>query len=122
MSTLRNKTNDESIELRRRRRYAVDGAPLKVSWLDTTGKMRVSRTRALNISEFGMALQLPEPVMPLLVRFQSDRFDVNGAGAVRYCYRMKGKYVVGLEFTGDLRWHAPEEDIAEPIPVCDPSA
>src|SRR5258705_12947542 len=109
MSTSRNKTNDESIELRRRRRYAVDGGPFKVSWLDATGKMRVSRTRALNISEFGMALQLPDAVMPLLVRFQSDRFDVNGAGAVRYCYRSKGREVVGLEFTCDPRWRPPDE-------------
>ena len=120
MSTPRNKNHKESIELRRRRRYAVDGTPLQVSWLDTTGRMRVTRSRALNVSEFGIALQLPEPVMPLLVRFQSDRCDVNGAGAVRYCYRVKGKYVVGLEFTGDLRWRAPEEEVEEPIPVCSP--
>jgi hypothetical protein len=59
--------------------------------------------------------------MPLLVRFQSERFNVNGAGAVRCCYRSKGKYVVGLEFTGDLRWRAPEEEVEEPIPVCDPA-
>ncbi len=121
MSTSRNKNNKESIELRRRRRYAVDATPLQVSWLDTSGKMRVTCTRALNVSEFGIALQLPEPVMPLLVRFQSDRCDVNGAGAVRYCHRAKGKYVVGLEFTGDLRWRAPQGPVDEPIPVCDPA-
>jgi hypothetical protein len=109
-------------ERRRYRRYAVDDAPLQVSWLDLSGKMRITRTRALNVCEEGMAVQLPEPVMPLLIRFQSDRFNINGAGRVRYCRRAGSRYVVGLEFTEGLHWRPPDFAVAEPIPVCDPES
>src|SRR2546430_7582375 len=101
-------------DLRRHRRYKVDAGVLRVSWLDTTGKMKTTRTRALNISEEGISLELPEAAMPSLVRFQSDRFKVNGLGSVRYCRRAGGKFVVGLEFTDGLHWRAPQEDVAEP--------
>jgi hypothetical protein len=107
-------------DLRRHRRYAVDAGVLQVSWLDKSGTMKVARTRALNISEDGIALQLPEAVMPLRVRFQSDRFKVAGLGTVQYCRREGPKYVVGLEFTDDLHWRAPEGNVREPIPLCDP--
>lgn len=108
------------MDLRRHRRYAVDSGTLQVSWLDKNGKMKITRTRALDISEDGMALQLPEEVMPLLVRFQSDQFHVEGVGAVRHCRRAGSKYVIGLEFTGGLHWLPPDGDVAEPIPLCDP--
>ena len=109
-------------DLRRHRRYAVDAGILQVSWLNTTGKMQTARTRALNISEAGIALELPAAAMPLLVRFQSERFNVKGVGTVRYCRRAGAKYVVGLEFTEDLHWRAPEGEVPEPISLCDPAA
>jgi hypothetical protein len=109
-------------ELRRHRRYAVDGSILQVSWLDMKGKMRITRTRAVNICEEGMAIQLPEAAMPLLVRFKSERFNVSGVGEVRHCQRVGGQYIVGLQFSGDLRWRPPSGEIREPIPVCDPEA
>jgi len=108
--------------MRRHRRYSVDAGILQVSWLDLNGKMKSGRARALNISEDGIALELPRPALPLLVRFQSDRFNVEGAGAVRYCFRAHGKYIVGLEFTEGLHWSPPEEEVREPIPLCDPEA
>src|SRR5713226_4132795 len=107
--------------LRRNRRYAVDAGILQVSWLDLSGKMKMTRTRALDISEGGIALELPEAAAPLsLVRFQSGRFKVMGAGAVRHCRRAGSKYIVGLEFTDGLSWRAPEGEVIEPIPICDP--
>src|SRR5439155_19674096 len=45
---------------RRHRRYAVDGGVLEVSWLDVNGRMQSTRSRVLNISEDGIALQLPD--------------------------------------------------------------
>ncbi|SRR6266566_2181527 len=108
-------------DLRRHRRYAVDGGVLQVSWLDLSGKMKMTRTRALSISESGIAIELPEAAAPLsLVRFQSSRFKVMGSGAVRYCRKMGSKYVVGLEFVDGLNWRAPEGDVTEPISLCDP--
>jgi hypothetical protein len=108
--------------LRRSRRYLVDAGALQVSWLDVRGNMKTARTRALNISEDGLALELPEAAMPLLVRFKSEKFNVKGVGSVRYCRRAAGKYVVGLEFGENLHWHAPQEEMREPIPMCDPES
>src|SRR6266704_3414728 len=108
-------------DLRRHRRYAVDAGVLQVSWLDLSGKMKMTRTRALNISEGGIAIELPEAAAPLsLVRFQSGRFKVLGAGAVRHCHRAGSRWVVGLEFTDGLAWRAPDGEVVEPIALCDP--
>jgi hypothetical protein len=105
---------------RRHRRYIVDAGVLEVSWLDVNGRMKVCRTRALNVSEDGIAFQLPEEIMPLLVRFRSERCNVEGVGAVKQCRRTGNKFLVGLEFTDGLRWRAPEGDVREPISLCAP--
>ena len=110
-------------DLRQHRRYALDAGTLKVSWLDVTGAMKMTRTRGLNISEGGIALQLPEAAMPQsLVRFQSDRFNVRGAGYVRHCRREGSRYIVGLQFAEGLHWVAPPGDPQEPISLCDPGS
>ncbi len=106
---------------RRHHRYIVDAGALEVSWLDVNGKLRVTRTRVVNISEDGIAFHLPEAILPLLVRFRSERYNVEGVGAVKQCRRTGNKYLVGLEFTDGLRWQAPEGDVSEPIQLCEPS-
>ncbi len=74
--------------------------------------------RVLNISECGIAIELPEAAQLLSrVKLQSEKHGLLGQGAVRHCRRVGTKYVVGIEFTDGLRWHAPEGDIAEPIPL-----
>ena len=80
--------------------------------------MKMTRTKAINISARGIAFELPEAAMPLsMVRFQSDKYKVRGAGAVRHCRKVGTKYVVGLEFTEGLRWQPPTEEVQEPIPL-----
>jgi len=116
-----NKTKAEKAEeLRRHRRFSVNKGSLEVSWLDAAGKMKNSQAKVVNVSENGIALQVPKQVMPLLMRFQSERFAVKGVGAVRHCSRAGSKFVVGLEFGVDLHWKAPEGEVVEPIPLCDP--
>lgn len=110
----------KSRELRQHHRFRVDSGTLLVSWLDLSGSMKSARTRALNISACGIAFELPEAALPLLVRFQSDRLRVRGAGAVRHCRKVGPKYVVGLEFTDNLRWRAPEGEAQEPITLSGP--
>jgi hypothetical protein len=65
-----------------------------------------------------MSLLLPEPVMPLRVRFQSDRYNVKGLGIVRYCKSAGPNFVVGVQFTEDLHWSPPETEVTEPITLC----
>ena len=104
--------------MRRHRRYAVDSGVLQISWLDVSGKMKMTRSRALNISEGGMAVELPEAAMPQsMLRFQSDRFKLMGAGAVRHCRREGTKYIVGLEFTDGLRCSSRSSGRSEAAPA-----
>ena len=108
-----------SKDLRRHRRYVVDSGILQVYYLDASGKMKVARTRALNVSEGGIAFELPEAVHPMsMIRFQSEKYKLFGSGAVRHCRRVGSKFVVGLEFTEGLRWTPPDGDVQEPIPLC----
>jgi len=122
MSVSQDNASKKAQEPRRTRRFAVEASVREVAWLDKTGKRWTTLTQAWNISETGMAIQLPEQVMPLLVRFESPKFKVKGAGTVRYCRRLGTKYIVGIEFTEGLRWIAPTEDVTEPIPICDPES
>jgi len=108
-------------DLRRSRRYAVDGATLRVSWLALDGTLKVvQQARVLNVSEEGMAFELPEPAQLVTrVKLQSDKHMLLGEGTVRHCRRVGSKYVVGVEFADGLRWRAPDDSIAEPVPLSD---
>jgi hypothetical protein len=109
-------------DLRRSRRYAVNGDTLRVSWLGLNGQLKVvQQARVLNVSEEGMAFELPEPAQLVTrVKLHSDKHKLLGEGAVRHCQRMGSKYVVGIEFADGLRWRAPDDPVVEPISLSDP--
>ena len=108
-------------DLRRTRRYAVEGATLRVAWLSTSGTLKVAQNvRVLNICEHGMAFELPEAAQLVSgVKLQSDKHKLLGEATVRHCHRVGSKYVVGVEFSDGLRWRPPEEPVVEPITLSD---
>jgi hypothetical protein len=108
-------------DLRRSRRYDVDGDTLRVSWLGLNGELKViQQARVLNVSEEGMAFELPEPAQLVSrVKLQSDKHKLLGEGTVRHCRRVGSKYVVGVEFSDGLRWRAPDDSVLEPISLSD---
>jgi hypothetical protein len=112
--------SSKPLDVRRHHRYAVAGGTVEAWWLDVNGRMRVTFTRVLNVSEEGIALELPAAVMPLRIRFRSDRYGVNGMGLVKHCRPDGSRFVVGLEFTDRLHWQPPPAHMKEPIPLSDP--
>jgi len=110
-------------DLRRVRRYAVDGT-LRISWLGVTGSlMMLNHARVLNICEDGLAFELPEPALQgSRVKLQSDKHRLLGEASVRHCRREGAKYVIGVEFVDGLRWKAPEDPVSEPIQMSDLSS
>jgi len=109
-------------DLRRYRRYTVDGATtIRVAWLGLSGSLQVvHNSRVLNISEEGMAFELPEPAQLVTrVKLQSDKHRLLGEGTVRHCRRVGSKYIVGVEFADALRWRAPDDSLPEPVPLSD---
>ena len=97
---------------------------LRTSWIDIAGNQRMSRCRVLNVSEEGIALELPEgPAVNSLISFESEKHRLVGGGRVRYAARLGLKFVVGSEFTNGLKWMPPPEpEIPEPIPLFGPES
>jgi hypothetical protein len=104
--------------LRQHRRYKVGVGLMQLYWVDMNGNAKAARTRILDISEDGMSLLLPEAAMPVRVRFHSDRYNVRGLGIVRYCKSAGPNFVIGVQFTENLHWSPPEDEVSEPIPLC----
>lgn len=82
---------------------SVCAGAVRLSW--TSGFDRYAIGECQDISQTGLRLLVPEP-LPVSVRvcFWSDRLAFGGSGTVRHCKRQNGKYIIGLEFGGGLRW------------------
>jgi len=109
-------------DLRRSRRYAVENETVRVSWLGPSGTLKTSPyARVLNISEGGIAVELPEPAQIVSrVKLQADKHRLLGEGTVRHCRRVGAKYVIGVKFVDGLRWRPPAEPVTEPVTLSDP--
>ncbi len=108
-------------DLRRSRRYSAEGETLKIAWLGLNGTLKVTpHARVLNISEGGIAVEIPEPAQLVSrVKLQSDKHKLLGEGTVRHCRRTTSKYIIGIEFVDGLRWRPPDGPITEPVKLSD---
>jgi hypothetical protein len=108
-------------DLRRSKRYLVEGETVRISWLGLNGTLKTTpHARVLNISEGGMAVEIPEPAQLVSrVKLQADKHKLLGEATVRHCRRSVSKYIIGVEFVDGLRWRAPEEPVVEPVRLSD---
>ena len=85
-----------------------------VTWHDARGDHKFAIARAIDISESGIRLQMPEaPPLHTYVMLRAAQLGLLGNASVRYCVRTAAsKYAVGAEFTAGLRW-TPEKQAAE---------
>jgi len=78
---------------------------IEVTWKDRYGQEKFVKARTLNVSESGMKIEMPEQLEKLAyVTFRSHALSLHGTASVRSCTRQGTKYLVGLEFSGGLRW------------------
>jgi c-di-GMP-related signal transduction protein len=92
---------------RRSVRHAAAGT-LRILWRDHKGQERISNARLVNVSANGLQLLLAEPVPPsTVVTCNDSKLGIAGEGSVRYCNFSKGRYVVGIEFSGGTGWRDP---------------
>jgi hypothetical protein len=92
---------------RRHVRYAVNSS-IRVLWHDAEGKEIISLAKVVEVSVSGVKLQLQHalPVRSFIVC--NDRnVGLSGGGTIRYCIMVRGKYEIGVEFTGGSGWHEP---------------
>ena len=105
----------KEVDLRRARRYSDKGSMIQASWIDAEGNVNVGMVRVINISETGLALELPVvPQQAAMVRIQSDRHKLTGAAMVRHVSEQGSRCVVGLEFANGMRWTPPWVEDPEP--------
>jgi hypothetical protein len=92
-------------DLRRQDRRPCDHS-ITVLWRDLGGQDKFANAKALDISECGLSLQMPEaPPKQGYLSLRAPKLGLLGQASVRHCSRTSGsKFIIGVEFTGGLRW------------------
>lgn len=90
--------------LRLHARDEIDGS-LRILWEDADGRERVSQAKIVNISPRGIGLRCDQAI-PLRspISCNDEKLGIRGRGTVRHCTFVKGKYQVGVEFSGGTGW------------------
>jgi hypothetical protein len=85
-------------------RYPLS-AKIRVLWEDADGQHRVCPAHLVEISERGMRILVDvQMTARTYVSVNELELGIMGRGSVRYCRYQKGKYAVGLEFSGGTGW------------------
>ncbi len=89
-----------------RRHNRQDCTPkVKIMWCDASGHDKFANALALDISETGMRLKVPEPLAVLsCVTLRSESLRLHGQASVRHCSSFGTTYAIGLEFVRGVRW------------------
>jgi curved DNA-binding protein len=96
---------------RRKQRRLLD-CVLDVSWHDSKGAGHTISARAIDVSNSGVSVEASQPIEPQTeVYVRAERYGLSGSTRVCHCSRRGTKYVLGLEFNGDV--HAGDNDEAE---------
>jgi hypothetical protein len=96
-------------ELRRHPRYPLAGT-LRILW-DDNGREVVSKGKLVNVSVSGIQLMVENRIPVRTHIFCNEpALKIAGRGSVRYCQFVKGKYLIGVDFSGGTGWSAPAEN------------
>src|SRR5919202_5464616 len=91
-------------DARRHKRFPIEGT-LHVLCQDSSGRERLCNAKIMDVSVSGVRLRMDERVSERSFLTCNDRkLGISGRGVVRYCNFVKGKYEVGIEFTGGTGW------------------
>lgn len=92
-------------EQRRDARHSIAGK-LRLLWEDAEGKQQVRTAELENVSRSGIKIRVDVQMAPRTYVTVNDReIGIMGRGSVRYCRYERGKYSVGLEFSGGTGWN-----------------
>ena len=95
---------DDKSGIRRSERLTTEGL-VEVTWKDRFGQEKFAKARSLDVSEKGMRIEMPEALeRQNYVTIRSNALSLHGTASVRSCTRKGTKYLIGLEFSGGLKW------------------
>ena len=91
---------------RKNSRQAAAGK-LRVLWQDADGLEHVCTAELVDTSGNGIRIRVDIQMAPRTYVTVNDRAaGIMGCGSVRYCRFEKGKYAVGVEFSGGVSWRS----------------
>ena len=97
----------ERHDLRRQDREGLNSVVV-VMWRDASGNDKFANARALDVSELGLRLEMPEPIpVKSYITLRADKLGIQGHGSVRHCTRRHGKYIIGVELSGAVGRRTP---------------
>jgi PilZ domain len=104
---------------RLRRHHRIETRSIvQLVWKDQLGNEKYTKARALDVSESGMRVEVPERIPERsYITFRADELSLHGTGSVRSCQGKGLKYIVGLEFSTGMKWKPtpPKSEPAETI-------
>lgn len=90
--------------LRRHERVA-QSVPVQLNWKDPRGTEGFTTGTCVDISPAGMRVIVPVRIDEgVYVSFRAEKLPLQGSASVRACARKGAKYIIGLEFSGGLKW------------------
>ncbi len=79
--------------------------PVQLSWTDRSGNQTFATGQVIDVSEAGMRVEMREPLeKQSYVSLRAEKIGLQGTASVRSCIKRAGKHVIGLEFSGGLKW------------------
>lgn len=81
-------------------------------WCDASGNDKFAKAVALDVSEVGVRLKVPE-ALPLrsCVTLRSENLNLQGQASVRHCSTLGTGFAIGLEFGRGVRWKAGTDSV-----------
>ncbi len=96
--------NMPALGRRRNKRVSLD-SPIQISWQDQRGRPHCFQAIAIDISDAGIRVELPEPPGKTdTLQMRSVGLNLACSGSVRTCTRSGKKFLVGIEFAGQARF------------------
>ncbi len=69
------------------------------------GEQKFAYARILDVSESGLRVELREALARhAYVSLRADHIALQGSASVRSCVKKGSLYLVGLEFSGGMKW------------------
>ena len=85
---------------------------LEISWHDAQSTSRTLAVRAIDLSNSGIRVESTEPIdLQTEVYVRAERYGLTGSTSVRHCNRRGGKYVLGLEFSPDIKASSDDDEV-----------
>jgi len=87
-------------------------APIRISLTSTFEPSVLGECR--EVCHNGLRIETTQPILvSTQVALRSLSLGLTGRGIVRYCHSRDDKFLIGLEFSGGLHWHPPDQAAAE---------